>query len=295
MTSPPDRAVVDWTLPPAEIVDTLRRAARQVETPCGAGRMVWRLWGAGPPLVLLHGGFGSWTHWIRNVPTLAARYTVVAADMPGLGDSADAPLPHTVESLGAILVAGLQAVVPPPTPFRIVGFSFGSVLGGHLAVASGERVLAFVGVGASALGLRRQAIEGLSLEQPGMADAEIDTMHRRNLEILMMADAAHIDPLAVYVHRRNLARARVRSRRISMSDSLARMLPQIRGRLMGIWGEHDVTAFSHIAPRRALFESIQPGCPFVVIPGAGHWVMYEAAAAFNAALIKMLAVVERPG
>jgi pimeloyl-ACP methyl ester carboxylesterase len=44
-----------------------------------------------------------------------------------------------------------------------------------------------------------------------------------------------------------------------------------------------------------LFESIQPGCPFVVIPGAGHWVMYEAAAAFNAALIRMLAVVERLG
>jgi 2-hydroxy-6-oxonona-2,4-dienedioate hydrolase len=294
MTSIPARLAVDWTLPPADVIDVLQRTARRIETPCGAGAMVWRLWGAGPPLVLLHGGFGSWTHWIRNIPALAARYTVVAADLPGLGDSADAPQPHTVENLGEILAAGVQAVVPPPTPFRIVGFSFGSVLGGHLAVANGERVRAFIGVGASALGLRRQAVEGLNLEQPGMTDAEIDAMHRRNLEILMMADPAHIDPLAIYVHRRNLARARVRSRRISMSDSLARMLPQIRGCLMGIWGERDVTAFGHIAPRRALFESIQPGCPFVAIPGAGHWVMYEAAEAFNAALLGMLAAVDRP-
>jgi len=294
MTSTPAQLAVDWRLPPAEIVDALQSAARRVEAPCGTGGMVWRLWGAGPPLVLLHGGFGSWTHWIRNIPDLAARYTVIAADMPGLGDSADAPRPHTVEGLGGILASGLQAVVPPPTPLRIAGFSFGSVLGGHLAVAAGERLVAFVAVGASALGLRRQAVQGLSLERPGMTDVEVDAMHRRNLEVLMIADPARIDPLAVYVHRHNLARARVRSRRISMSDSLARMLPKIRGRLMGIWGERDVTAYGHIASRRALFESIQPGCPFVTVSGAGHWVMYEAAEAFNTALVGMLAAPENP-
>jgi len=293
MTSISHLPTVDWAMAPAEIVDALQRASRRIETPCGDGGMVWRLWGAGPPLVLLHGGFGSWTHWIRNIPALAARYTVVAADLPGLGDSADAPLPHTVENLGAILIDGLQAVVPPPTPFRVVGFSFGSVLGGHIAVASGARVPAFVGVGASALGLRRHAVEGLRLERSGMTDAEIDAMHRRNLEILMIADPVRVDPLAVYVYRRNLASACVRSRRISMSDSLARILPRVRARLMGIWGEHDVTAFGQIAPRRALFESIQPGCPFVVIPGAGHWVMYEAAEKFNVALLEMLAAVDR--
>jgi len=41
--------------------------ARRVETPCGNGHMVWYLWGDGPPLALLHGGYGSWTHWIRNL------------------------------------------------------------------------------------------------------------------------------------------------------------------------------------------------------------------------------------
>src|SRR3546814_1155899 len=50
-------------------------------TPCGDGQMVWRLWGEGPPLVLLHGGSGSWTHWFRNIPALARRYRVIAADL----------------------------------------------------------------------------------------------------------------------------------------------------------------------------------------------------------------------
>src|SRR5271168_5409571 len=41
--------------------------ARRVVTPCGEGRMFWHVWGDGPPLALLHGGYGSWSHWTRNV------------------------------------------------------------------------------------------------------------------------------------------------------------------------------------------------------------------------------------
>jgi pimeloyl-ACP methyl ester carboxylesterase len=29
--------------------------------------VVWRSWGSGPPLLLLHGLHGSWMHWVRNV------------------------------------------------------------------------------------------------------------------------------------------------------------------------------------------------------------------------------------
>ena len=56
---------------PAATVDALARTARKLETSCGDGAMVWRVWGAGEPLVLFHGGSGSWTHWIRNIPELS--------------------------------------------------------------------------------------------------------------------------------------------------------------------------------------------------------------------------------
>ncbi len=70
--------------------------------------MVWRSWGAGPPLVLLHGASGSWTHWIRNVLPLAARFRVLAPDMPGFGDSDAPPEPHTADGLADLVVAGLD-------------------------------------------------------------------------------------------------------------------------------------------------------------------------------------------
>jgi pimeloyl-ACP methyl ester carboxylesterase len=44
--------------------------------------------GQGDPVVLLHGWPQTWYEWHRIIPALAARYTVIAPDMRGLGDSA---------------------------------------------------------------------------------------------------------------------------------------------------------------------------------------------------------------
>jgi pimeloyl-ACP methyl ester carboxylesterase len=43
--------------------------------------------GEGPPLVLLHGWPQTWYEWRRIMPALAERYTVIAPDLRGLGDS----------------------------------------------------------------------------------------------------------------------------------------------------------------------------------------------------------------
>ena len=58
--------------------------------------------------------------------------------------------------------------------------------------------------------------------------------------------------------------------------------------LKAIWGERDVIA--QPSPERA-FEVLRLHHPELVartIAGAGHWVMYEAADAFNAALLEVL-------
>src|SRR5437899_637100 len=43
--------------------------------------------GSGPPLVLLHGWLETWFTWHKVMPELAREHTVIAIDLPGLGDS----------------------------------------------------------------------------------------------------------------------------------------------------------------------------------------------------------------
>ncbi|MBW8755472.1 MAG: hypothetical protein JF595_15270, partial [Sphingomonadales bacterium] len=77
---------------PAALVADYEARAQRVETPCGEGTLVWRIWGAensgAEPLVVSHGAQGAWSHWIRNIDRLSAERMLIAVDMPGHGDSA---------------------------------------------------------------------------------------------------------------------------------------------------------------------------------------------------------------
>ena len=254
--------------------------AKRVDTPCGDGSLVWRIWGSGPPLVLLHGGYGSWTHWIRNIPVLSRRFTVIAVDLPGLGDSATPPEPWTAEGLAAIVVTGLAVVLPEGERPHMAGFSFGGVIGGVVAAQLGERLQAFTVVGSNGLGLERSPTP-LERVKPDAGEEEEYAVHRYNLNQLMIHDPEKIDELALWLQKTNHARARMRSRRFSRSGALVEALPKITARLDGIWGGRDATAYPHVEERKRLLQGVQPRARFAVVPGAGHWVQFEAADEFN--------------
>ena len=103
-------------------VEGVAREAERFETPCGDGKLVWRSWGSGPPLILLHGGYGSWSHWIRNVLPLSRQFRVLAPDLPGLGESATPPEPWTAQGLAAMVVAGIERILPRDAELRLDGF-----------------------------------------------------------------------------------------------------------------------------------------------------------------------------
>jgi haloacetate dehalogenase len=63
---------------------------RRVDTGDGV-RIHARIGGAGPPLLLLHGHPQTHAIWHRIAPALAARFTLVLADLRGYGDSSKPP------------------------------------------------------------------------------------------------------------------------------------------------------------------------------------------------------------
>lgn len=271
------------------IADLLARARRTV-TPFppadGPGQLVWHSWGSGPPLVLLHGGAGSWRHWVHTIPALMDRFTVHAPDLPGLGDSSAPPKPYGPARVASILAAGLRHTLPPATPCRLVGFSFGSIAAGHLVAAAPTLVADLVLVGPAALGLPRAPITLVPVRTE-TGEARRDA-NRTNLLRLMIADPARIDPLALEIQDWNATRARVNSVGFAGSTLLLDALRGASCPIAAIYGALDQVAVSDLPGRIAALLSVRPGMSVTVVPGAGHWVMYEAPDAFNAALLALL-------
>jgi 2-hydroxy-6-oxonona-2,4-dienedioate hydrolase len=104
----------------------------------------------------------------------------------------------------------------------------------------------------------------------------------------MIADKGKIDDLAVYIQYMNAPRGRIRSRRFSRTDALIQALPRVTAPLSGIWGGRDAGAYPYLKERKRVLNEIHPGLRFDIIPGAGHWVAYEAADRFNPILAEII-------
>jgi pimeloyl-ACP methyl ester carboxylesterase len=275
---------------PADYEARVHAASRLHRTPMQEGSMAWHEWGdaAAPPLVLLHGGFGSWRHWILNVTPLSRTYRVLCADLPGLGDSDRLSFEDSADTIASAVLRGIDTLTGPDAAFFMAGFSFGGIIGSHVAALAGNRVSRFVAVAPGALGLTMHRPELASLDAK-REPAAVEVIHRTNLGRLMIQDPARIDDLAVHLQVETVRRARSRSGPIPWTDAAARALERCTCPIAGLWGEKDVIAEQHMHERIELFHRLQPGCPFEVIEGAGHWVMYERPDRFNPLLMDILA------
>jgi len=273
---------------PAAIVDALARSARKHRTPCGDGSMVWRVWGQGDPLLLFHGGTGSWTHWIKTIPALSQHFELWVADIPGLGDSAMPPEPRTPSIIADAMATGIDQLFPADQPLRLAGFSFGGHVAGLLAARRPDRFTDLILIGVAGLGLRADPREPFAKTRTGMTPDQTAAVYRQNLEVLMFADPRNIDALAIHLQVENVRRARFRSRAFAATDELARALADVPTRLSTICGTRDTIAHPSVEARLDILRRHHPELRVRLVEGAGHWVMYEAADAFNTALRELL-------
>ena len=246
------------------------------------GQAIWHVWSAGqnkPRLVLLHGGSGSWTHWVRNVLHLAKRHEVWALDIPGFGDSdlppnacdADDLVPHVEEIFQ-------QAFADDA--LTLMGFSFGGMLAGLIAAQYMHRVRKLILIGVPGLGLFGRALPMRGMRED-MSDAEQREVHRHNLRVMMLSARATIDDDLLNMQQANVARDRLRRRRIARTDVLARAQTKWQCEVHGIWGEQDALYADTLTQVPQVLHRLQS---FHCIPGAGHWVQYEASEAFHACI-----------
>ena len=261
--------------------DVLSQAER-VELDTSGGRQVWHVWNRSAveptPLVVLHGGTGSWMHWARNVEALSADRAVWAIDLPGFGDSELPPDVRDVDGVFPYVEEGMAQLFGD-RQIDLMGFSFGGLTAGFLAAHYPHRMQRLLLIGIPALGMFGQArpMRGLRAD---MTEQERADVFRHNLLQLMLHHPESVDDEAIAMHAANVARDRLRRRRIARGDALLHLQQRWTCPVYTFWGEHDVLYPGRLNEVRQALN----GCrlmSFEVIPDAGHWVMYERAQAFN--------------
>ena len=250
-----------------------------------------RYWGKGAPLVLFHGGMGSWSHWYRNIEPLADRFSVIAVDLPGYGDSVDA---GTVDETAYIdwvadVFDGIVANSANNSTGTagLAGFSFGAVIAAGVAARKPHRVNALTLLGPGGFGYRTGSSIALKKLPKGDADPrELRDVTAYNLGQWMLSSIPDIDDPVIDIQLRNLAQSRFDNRQISAQDRLVADLAKLSCPLQLIWGGRDVLTFPSIGARLDRCLAVRPDIKAEIVPDGGHWVAYECAAEVNSLLAR---------
>ena len=268
-------------------------------------RVIYRIAGSGPPVVLIHGMVNSSRHWEEVALRLADEYTVVAPDLIGHGDSAT---PRGDYSLGAhaASIRDLLAAIGIDQA-TLVGHSLGGGVAMQFFYQFPQRTERIVLVSSGGLGrdvsplLRTAALPGAS----GLLSL---AAHRHVLDALwgagrrlrqrgsargvyLQAIARALRPLEAPAAREAFLQTLrsvidVHGQRVSARDRL--YLLQALPTLI-VWGERDNTIpLDH--GREA--HAAAPGSRFETLPRAAHFPHLEDPDGLAAVLRDFLATTE---
>jgi pimeloyl-ACP methyl ester carboxylesterase len=274
---------------------------RETEIRLHGHRLHYRIGGRGPLLVLVHGITNSSASWEPVLATLAQRFTAIAPDLLGHGDSAK---PRGDYSLGAnasllrdfMLALGHERAT-------IVGHSLGGGIAMQMAYQFPERVERLVLVSSGGLGrqvtplLRAVALPGAELVLPLLASEPLVNAGAKiggwidRIGVRVGSDLAamaagfaslqDIEARRAFVH---TARAviDVGGQRVNATDKLylAEAVPTLI-----LWGDRDP-----IIPARHGIRAheLMPGSRLRIFDGAGHFPHHDDPLGFAAAITEFV-------
>lgn len=245
--------------------------------------------GQGPPVVILHGLFGSKRNWTSIARQLAATHRVFAVDLRNHGESPwDAR--HDYPALADDVAQFLEQSLDEPS--AVIGHSMGGKVAMVLALTRPDLVERLVAVDippAESIGTQDAFIEA-------MRHVPLATLTRRTEVDALLAEAIPDRGVRSFLLTNVVSGPEGLSWAINL-DTLASEFAVIRGfpdmaavepfakpALFLVGGRSEYVQPQHHAEIRRLF----PAAEIAVIPDAGHWVHAEAPEAFLAAVQRFL-------
>lgn len=243
-------------------------------------RIAYRAAGAGPPLVLLHGGLEDGRSWRHELEGLSDDFRVVAWDAPGCGRLSDPPPDFTLDDYADIVAGLIEALELGPS--HIIGLSFGGGLALALyrrhetLIASLVLVFAYAGwagsLPADEVEERRQRVERMARGSPeDWVDEVLATLFDDSTPAHVVDEMREImldtrpEGMLPLVHA------------FAQAD-LSDMLGDVSVPTLLLYGEKDQRVSMPVA--EALAAAI-PTSRLVLVPDAGHSVNAEAPEAFH--------------
>jgi len=250
-------------------------------------KISFRIWGqSGPILVLLHGGYGSWMHFLKNVEELSKNFQVIVPDMPGFGESEPLPKVPNLDEYAQTLVDALSSLTNGSN-YNIIGFSFGSAIGSHMIKFAGDSVNRLTLVGYNRTGNMPFKRPKMLSWRAAKTEEELNTAQRHNLSVMMIHKQEKIDDMAINLQTLNTKGAKVRSLEIVASHDLPNRILNISQPIDIIWGEFDVTLINGIDDAQNRMKELIPDVKFHIIQNSGHWVQFEEYEKFNSTIEKI--------
>lgn len=242
--------------------------------------------GEGHPVLMLHGsgpGATGWSNFGPNLKALSQNFRVIAADMPGWGESAAVTYDerdHVEAALQLLDALGIEKAA-------FVGNSMGGMTALRFATEHPERMSHLITMGSGSpgpllFGAGDGPTEGLKTLRQGYRDPSQETM-RRLVEVMTFDSSFVTDELI-----RQRADA-ARSRPDHLANFIAGMdrglpfldpvkLSQIQLPTLLFHGRDDrVVHYEHSLKLVALV----PHAQLVLINRCGHWLQLEHAEEFN--------------
>jgi len=250
---------------PADAQTSPPAAKRPVATPYGhnaaSGRtfthdgikLYYEVYGAGDPLLLVHGNGGSIADLGAQIDYFRKRYRIIAMDSRDQGRSADSPDAITYEKMTDDLAALLDHLHAGPV--NVLGWSDGGIEALLLGIRHPAKVKKLAAMAAN-LNPTEQALspEVIGLVKTLLGSLPDTPEGRRERKVTgIMLTEPHID---------------------------AKALEAITAPTLVLAGDHDLIRLEHIVE---IYNHV-PNSQLVIFPNATHLVPFDDPAAFNGAV-----------
>src|SRR5262245_53596797 len=224
-------------------------------------RLYFEVYGAGEPLLLVHGNGGSIADMRAQIAHFRRRYKVIAMDSRDQGKSADSPDKLTYEKMTDDLAALLDHLKSPPVD--VVGWSDGGIEALLLGIRHPTKVKKLVAMAAnlnpSDRALRPDVLDLIKQMMAAIPPADRDTPQaRRELKVTgMMLEEPNIPPTA---------------------------LESITAPTLVLASDHDVIADEHTLE---IFHHL-PNSQLAIFPNATHLIPFDDPVTFNGTVERFL-------